>query len=120
MKKTYQLIDEKQNLDRIVESIKNDVRKYIKREKRKTLQDEHIWMFDCKSAINDEEIKEIKFTDITNVIDEAADNNAKTIYIELISKEVKRAPKKVVEKIEDETEVETEVESDTEDSSEQE
>lgn len=100
MKKTYQLIDETMNLERIIESIKNDVRKYIKREKRKKLsEDENIWMFDCKSSINNEEIKEINFTDITKVIEEAGQNNAKTLYMELISKEVKREKKVIEEEI---------------------
>ena len=50
MKKTFQLIVANKNKDRQVESIKNDVRKYIKRERTKKLpENTNYWNFDCKS-----------------------------------------------------------------------
>ena len=49
MKKTFQLIVANKNKDRQVESIKNDVRKYIKRERTIRLPENcNYWNFDCK------------------------------------------------------------------------
>ena len=73
MKKTFQLIVANKNKDRQVESIKNDVRKYIKRERTKRLPENcNYWNFDCKFGKTQEEATEIRFVDITKSIDIAA------------------------------------------------
>lgn len=49
MKKTFDLTHEKIKYPRMVEAAKKDVRKYIKRERKKTLSGGvHFWDFDCK------------------------------------------------------------------------
>lgn len=109
MKKTFKIQVENKNPDRVVEAIKYEVRKYIKREKRKALpEDKDFWFFDCKFAIGDEEPKVIDFIDITKSIDEAAKSEAETFYLEILARAEKRPKKK-----EDETE---ELESENEDS----
>lgn len=86
MKKVFKLEDGKRHPDRIIEAIKHEVRKYIKREKRKVLpQGVDFWKFECKSSINDEEPKSIEFLDITKAIDEAAINKAQTLYLEIVA-----------------------------------
>jgi hypothetical protein len=86
MKKVFKLEDEKKHPDRVIEAIKHEVRKYIKREKKKTLPEGvDFWKFECKSAIDDEEVKEIDFLEITKAIDEASIKKAKTLYLEIIA-----------------------------------
>ena len=49
MKKTFQLHQPGKDDQRVVEAIKNDVRKYVKRERRKTLPTGvDFWDFDCR------------------------------------------------------------------------
>ena len=49
MKKRFLLKEENKNSDRLLEAIKHQIRKYIKREKRKTVSDEdNILRFICK------------------------------------------------------------------------
>ena len=86
MKKRFDLIVENKNPQRVLESIKNEIRKYIKREKRKPLKDGvDFWKIQCQFAINDEALQPIKYEDITKCINEAAESNAQSFLIELLS-----------------------------------
>lgn len=86
MKKTFQLKVENKNIDRQVDSIKNDVRRYIKREKNKQLPENfNYWKFNCKFGKTQEEAKEIAFTDIIKSIDFAASENYDSFYLEIIA-----------------------------------
>ncbi|XPV67439.1 MAG: DUF6172 family protein [Halarcobacter sp.] len=102
MKKTFKLQVENKNQDRIVESIKNEIRKYIKREQRKPLPaDKNYWFFDCKFAKNEQTPREIPFADIIRYVNEAVDEKCETFYLEIISKAEKRVEKVDENKIEE-------------------
>ena len=86
MKKTFLLTDPKKDPQRVVESIKHDIRKYIKREKRKELpKGTDFWKINSKFGQNADDAVEIKFEDIMKNIDEASSQKLKSFYIELIS-----------------------------------
>lgn len=86
MKKTFQLKVENKNIDRQVDSIKNEVRKYIKREKSKKLPEEfNFWKFDCKFGKTQNEAQEINFVDIIKSIDLAVKENYESFYLEIIA-----------------------------------
>ena len=86
MKKTFKLDDGKRHPDRIIEAIKYEVRKYIKREKKKPLPEGvDFWDLKCKTALNGEEPKVIEFVEITKAIDEASTQKAETLYLEIIA-----------------------------------
>ena len=94
MKKTFQLIVANKNKDRQVESIKNDVRKYIKRERTKRLPENcNYWNFDCKFGKTQEEATEIRFVDITKSIDTAASEDLESFFLELVARAEFRKPK---------------------------
>ncbi len=87
MKKTFQLIVANKKKDRQVEAIKNEVRKYIKRERSKKLPEGfNYWNFDCKFGKTQEEATEIRFVDIIKSIDIAANEDLESFYLELLSK----------------------------------
>ena len=91
MKKTYQLTATNKKPERVVEAIKNDIRKYIKRERRKKLPDGmNVWNIDCKFGQNDTEPETIVFSDIIKYIDEAVKVNCASIYVELLSNAIKK------------------------------
>jgi len=99
LKKTYQLTAENKKPERVVEAIKNDIRKYIKREKRKALPEGmNVWNMECKFAQNDDTPEIIAFQDIMKSIDESASTDAKSIYVEIISIAIKKE-RKIEEKI---------------------
>ncbi|XOB63373.1 DUF6172 family protein [Campylobacterota bacterium DY0563] len=87
MKKTFKLQVENKNPDRVLESIKSEIRKYIKREQRKPLpKEKDFWFFDCKFAKDEETPEEIPFSDIMKFINEASESNCKTFYLEILSR----------------------------------
>lgn len=86
MKKTFLLTSTKKKPQRVLEAIKNDIKKYIKREKRKELPDgSNFWKIQCKFGKDEQSAIEIKFEDIMKNINEASQNNYESFYIELIS-----------------------------------
>jgi hypothetical protein len=96
MKKRFALTNTKKAPERVLEGIKNDIRKYIKREKRKTLpEDTNFWKIDCKFAKNDDELIDIKFEDIMKNINMASEEKCESFLIELVASAVMKEPKKV-------------------------
>ncbi|WP_419770078.1 MAG: DUF6172 family protein [Candidatus Marinarcus sp.] len=94
MKKRFKLSAENKNPERVLDSIKYEIRKYIKREKRKPLPEGvDFWKFECKFAKDDETPVEIDFLDITKCINEAAADECESFYMEIISTQGVKAPK---------------------------
>jgi hypothetical protein len=94
MKKTFKLKVENKNPDRLLESIKHEIRKYIKREKSKFLPDGvDFWKLECKFAQNDEAPSEIKFEDIMAYVNEAAVQGCDSFYLEILSTKGTIVPK---------------------------
>lgn len=107
MKKTFQLIVANKNRDRQVESIKNEVRKYIKRERTKRLPENcNYWNFDCKFGKTQEEATEIRFVDITKSIDIAASEDLENFYLELVARAEFRKPKEKNQENDEDQEIE--------------
>ncbi|MBP7769962.1 MAG: hypothetical protein KA055_02425 [Aliarcobacter sp.] len=107
MKKTFQLIVENKNKDRQVDSIKNEIRKYIKRERSKKLPDNcNYWNFSCKFGKTQEEAAEIRFVDVTKSIDIAAAENLESFYLELVALAEFRKPKEKTQENNEEEQLE--------------
>ena len=86
MKKTFLLTDAKKDPQRVLDSIKNNIRKYIKREKRKDLPEgSNFWKINCKFGNTEESAVDIRFEDMMKNINEASAQNLDSFYIELIA-----------------------------------
>jgi len=107
LKKKFLLTDEKKDPQRVLDSIKHNIRKYIKREKRKELPEgTNFWKINCKFGKNEENLLEIRFEDIMKSINEASEQNLESFCIELTSQATKIEPKKKEEVVlEDESEL---------------
>ncbi len=87
MKKTFKLTQANKHPDRVIESIKYDIRRYLKRERKKKLPGESaFWDFDCKFGKNLDDANLIKVSEITSCIDKAKESEWEEFYIEIISK----------------------------------
>ena len=87
MRKTFKLTHPKIRLDRLVEAVKHDVKKYIKRERRKTLPaGVDFWDFDCKFGNTAEDSKEIHLSEINKCIDTAEQQRLESFYLEILVK----------------------------------
>ena len=111
MKKTFKLNVENKHPDRLLEAIKHEIRKYIKREKRKPLPENvDFWDLKCKFAKNNEEPQIIDFNDITKNINDAASEKCDSFYMEIISTEGIKEIEEIEIEDEDETKVSSEIE----------
>jgi hypothetical protein len=87
MKKTFALTHPKINLARLVESIKFEVKKYIKRERNKKLPDSvDYWDFDCKYGLTEDTAQPIHLSTINKCIDEAERLQLESFYLEIMVK----------------------------------
>ncbi len=98
MKKTFKLTNTKIKVARVVEGVKHEVRKYLKRERRKKLPEGvDFWDFDCKFGGTAEEATEIHLSEINKCIDEAEEKQLESFYIEILAKPGYRLKKKLGE-----------------------
>lgn len=87
MKKTFKLSPPETKAARHLEAIKSEVRKYIKRERKKKLPDGvDFWDFDCKMGPSVDEAKKIHLTEIAKCIDEANTKQQDSFYLEILAK----------------------------------
>ena len=89
MKKAFQIDVSNKTRERQVDSIKNDIRKYIKREKSKKLPEGfNAWFFDCKFGQTKEDAKVINFADVIKSVDLAQSENYESFYIEIVARAI--------------------------------
>ena len=99
MKKTFSFTHPKKKRPRIVEAIKYEVKKYIKRERRKTLpEDVDFWDFDCRYGADEASCDIIHVSEINKVISEADVEGLDTFFLEVLVKPGKRTKKPEEEK----------------------
>jgi hypothetical protein len=91
MKKTFNLINPRIKYPRMVEAAKNEIRKYIRRERRKELPEGvDFWDFACKYGDTETEAKKVHLAEIDKCIDDAEKRTLKAFYVELLAKPGKR------------------------------
>ena len=91
MKKTFQLTVEGKNRDRVLEAVKHDIRKYVKRQRRVALPEGvDYWDFDCRFGASQETAEVVHFATIVPLVDAAAKGGAASFYLELLAKEGRR------------------------------
>ena len=94
MRKTFQLRPEGKNPDRVLDAVKHEIRKYIKRERRRELPEgADYWDFDCKFGATSEGAESVHLSAITGLIDGVAKEAGTQFYIEILAKPGHRAAK---------------------------
>lgn len=87
MKKTFVLSHPKIKLPRLVDSIKHEVKKYLKRERNKSIPDgADFWDFDCRFGTDKNNAEVIHLGSINKHIDEAEKNELESFYLEILAK----------------------------------
>jgi hypothetical protein len=93
MKKTIALTHTKIKTARLVESIKHDIKKYLARERRKTLPDStDYWTFDCKFGASQETAEVIFTSEINKKVDEAVELELSEFYVEILARAATHQP----------------------------
>ena len=94
MKKIFSLVHPKIKTPRLAEAIKFEVKKYIKRERAKTLPEGvDFWDFNCRFGIDEASSKTIHLSAIGDSINDAETASLESFYLEIISKPGRRTKK---------------------------
>ena len=87
MKKTFKLTHPKIKPARLVETVRRDVKKYLKREGRKALPEGvDYWDFDCKYGPTEEKAEVIHTAELSKCIGEAEVEGLESFYLEILAK----------------------------------
>ncbi len=101
MKKTFQLHVEGKHPERLLEAIKHEIRKYLKRERRRDLPEgADFWDFDCKFGLTEATADVVHLANLITCIDNAAKEQAQQFYVEILAKHGVRAKRPAGEALE--------------------
>ena len=91
MKKIFNIQEENKNSERLVEAIKHDIRKYIKRERSKTLpKDFGFWDFECRFGQTSQSAVSVHSAQLSAELDKALSEKWDACYVGIISKPAKK------------------------------
>ncbi len=94
MRKTFPFADPPHAPARVVELMKSKVRKFIKRERRKSLPDKaDYWDFDCKTGASEASAEVCHVAELAGKIDAASAAGWPHLYIEVIARAAVRQRK---------------------------
>ena len=94
MRRTYLLNIEGKNRDRLLEASKNDIRKYVRRERSRALPEGvDFWDFDCKFGGSEATAAAVHFATLTGLIDKAAAQGNEQFYVEVVTRHGRRTAK---------------------------
>ena len=87
MKKTFKLNIDGKHPDRVLEAVKHEIRKYVKRQRRVPLPEGvDFWDFDCRFGVTEGTAEAVHFATITALIDAVAKVKGDSFYLELLAK----------------------------------
>lgn len=97
VRKTFKLNIEGKNRDRLLDAVKHDIRKYVKRQRRVPLPEGvDFWDFECRFGLSEALAEVVHFATLLPNIDAAAKEGADSFYVELLVKAAHRRAKPVV------------------------
>lgn len=86
MKKTFPLHLPGKEDKRVLEVIKLELTKYVKRERRKTLPPEmNVWDFQCKVGSGSTTASAVAFPDLSKAVEAVALAGADEVYVEIVA-----------------------------------
>jgi len=87
MKKNFPLTHPRKHPDRVLEGIKFEINKYLKRERSKSLSDGvDFWDFACKFGLAQEAAVKVHLAELSKSLETAKEEGATSCYIEIIAK----------------------------------
>lgn len=93
MKKTIALNHPKLQPARLVDAIKNDIKRYLRRERNKALPiGADYWTFDCRFGSTEETADVVFTSDLNKHIDEAVAQELPEFYVEILARAANHEP----------------------------
>jgi len=95
MKKVFPLVSERHEPARVAEQVRAEIRKYVKRERGKKLDEEMFdyWGFDCRAGKSATEAEACHEKELGKMLDGAVEAKWPAIYVEILAKPMKREKK---------------------------
>jgi hypothetical protein len=91
VRKTFKLQVEGKHPDRVLDAIKHEVRKYVKRQRRVPVPaGVDFWDFDCKFGNDEDSAETVHLAEIIQRMDAAAAEGAAQVFVEMVAKEGQR------------------------------
>ena len=98
MKKTYPLNIAGKNRDRLLDAAKHDIRKYVKRERARSLPaGVDFWDFDCKLGADQASAAALHLASLIATVDVLVTEGADTFYVEVVTKHGYRTARPVAD-----------------------
>ena len=98
MKKTFPLNIEGKNRDRVLDAVKHEIRKYVKRERRRALPEGVDFLdFDCRFGASSDAAEVAHLSALTGLIDTVASAGGDQVYVEIIAKPGHRTARPAIE-----------------------
>ncbi len=92
MKKTFNLTHPKIKYPRMIDAAKSELRKYVKRERRKELPEGvDFWDFDCRFGDTEADAVVVHLSELNKRIDDVQARELTSFYVEIFAKEGVRA-----------------------------
>ena len=96
MRKIFALRPEGKNPDRVLDAVKHEIRKYMKRERRRELPaGAHYWDFDGRFGADKDSASAVHPGELIRALDTLAKDGAARCYVELLAKPAVRLPRSV-------------------------
>jgi hypothetical protein len=87
MRKTYPLRPEGKHPDRVLDAVKHDIRKYMKRERRRDLPEgTDFWDFDCRFGATQDTAEVVQPSQLMGLLDVLAHGGGEQCYVELLAR----------------------------------
>ena len=96
MKKNFPLQAPNKHPDRVLDGVKHEIRKYIKRERARPLPaGADYWDFDCQLGPSQEAAAVVHVAELTRQIDLLVQGGATQLYVEVLARPAQRKPRPV-------------------------
>lgn len=94
MRKTFPLRVEGRHPDRVLDAVKHEIRKYLKRERRRALPEgTDYWDFDCRFGATRETAEVVHLAEVIGRVDGVAQAGGDSFYLEILARPAKRKPR---------------------------
>lgn len=87
MRKTFQLRPEGKHPDRVLDAVKHEIRKYLKRERARPLAEGVDFLdFDCRFGNTREDAEVVQLSEVIGKVDGVAQAGSDSFYLEILAK----------------------------------
>lgn len=91
MRKIFPLQIEGRHPDRVMDALRHEIRKYLKRERRRELPaGADYWDFDCRCGSTREDAQPVHLASLLAGIDAVAAAQGREVYVEILARAAKR------------------------------